>query len=69
MSDLMDMQRMAIVMKCFDKLPLHLREWVSNLKFSLHDDHILRGTAEVERCKVFIESGGIHHESRGNGQN
>ncbi len=69
MSNSIDMKRMVIVMKCFDKLPLHLREWITNLHFSLHDDHILRGADEVERCKVYIESGGIHHESRGNGQN
>jgi len=64
-----DGQRMAIVMSCYDKLPIHLREWISELHFSLHDDHILRGAAEVERCKIFIESGGIHYEKHGNGQN
>ena len=62
-------QRMALVMRCFDKLPLHLREWIANLHFSLHDDHILRGAQEVENCKFFIESGGVHHERPGNGQN
>lgn len=60
---------MLLVMRCFDKLPPHLREWIMSLHFSLHDDHILRGEKEVERCKAFIELGGIHHEERGNGQN
>jgi hypothetical protein len=60
---------MAMVMRCYDKLPLHLRIWISNLHFSLHDDHILRGAGEVEQCKKFIESGGIHYEKPGNGQN
>lgn len=56
-------------MKCYDKLPKHLREWISDLHFSLHDDHILRGTKEVEYCKQFIENGGQHHLKNGNGQN
>lgn len=60
---------MALVMRCFDKLPPHLREWVATLPFSLHDDHILRGAAEVEQCKAFIESGGLPHYRPGNGQN
>jgi len=64
-----NIQRMIVVMRCYDKLPLHLREWIAELHFSLHDDHILRGTAEVERCKAFIESGGVHYEKPGNGQN
>jgi hypothetical protein len=64
-----NLQRMALVMRCYDKLPSHLRIWISSLHFSLHDDHILRGAADVEQCKFFIESGGIHHEKPGNGQN
>lgn len=69
MSELIDIHRMAIVMKCFDKLPLHLREWITELHFALHDDHILQGAKEVERCKAFLEEGGVHYEKRGNGQN
>lgn len=64
-----DIKRMALVMCCYDKLPANLRTWISQLHFSLHDDHILRGAKEVERCKNFIESGGTHHEKSGNGQN
>lgn len=60
---------MVLVMQCYDKLPVHLRVWISDLHFSLHDDHILRGAQEVERCKAFIESGGVHHVLPGNGQN
>jgi hypothetical protein len=69
MADPVDLKRMELVMRCFDKLPQYLREWVCQLHFSLHDDHILRGAAEVNRCKEFIESGGVHHEQKGNGQN
>ncbi len=64
-----NIQRMALVMRCYDKLPPHLRIWISSLHFSLHDDHILRGASDVEQCKKFIESGGIHYEKPGNGQN
>ena len=56
-------------MRCYDKLPAHLRDWVSGLSFSLHDDHILRGASEVEQCKAFIESGGQPDFRAGNGQN
>ena len=69
MGNEVNIQRRIVVMRCYDKLPLHLREWIAELHFSLHDDHILRGTAEVERCKAFIESGGVHYEKPGNGQN
>lgn len=58
-----------MVMSCYDKLPKELRDWVSDLHFNLHDDHILRGSKEVQQCKDFIESGGQHHEKPGNGQN
>lgn len=60
---------MTLVMRCFDKLPFHLREWVASLEFSLHDDHILMGTKEVERCKAYLESGGEPSFKLGNGQN
>ena len=62
-------QRMVLVLVCYDRLPLHLRYWISNLHFSLHDDHILRGAIDVEKCKQFIESGGAYYEKLGNGQN
>lgn len=68
-SSQIDIKKMELVMRCYDKLPVNLREWISSLNFSLHDDHILRGAKEVERCKDFIESGGTHHEKSGNGQN
>jgi len=60
---------MQIVMECFDRLPEELRVWISNLSFSLHDDHILRGKAEVQRCKDDIENGGLVIRLPGNGQN
>lgn len=65
----MDTARLKIVMACYDKLPVHLRDWVADLSFSLHDDHILRGAIEVERCKAFLESGGQPDYRLGNGQN
>lgn len=65
----MDNPRLKIVMACYDKLPPHLRDWVAELSFSLHDDHILRGASEVERCKAFLESGGQPDFRPGNGQN
>ena len=64
-----DAHRMMIVMKCFDKLPAELREWVSNLHFSLHDDHILRGEKEIRHCKEYVESNGTVTYRKGNGQN
>lgn len=60
---------MQIVMECYDKLPYELREWISNLHFSLHDDHILRGENEVRSCKIDVESGGKINYLPGNGQN
>jgi len=56
-------------MKCYDKLPPELREWVANLHFSIHDDHILKGINEIERCKKFLDDGGVEHYKPGNGQN
>ena len=69
MTDSVNTQRLQLVMKCYDRLPKHLREWVSDLHFNLHDDHILRGSVDVEGCKIFIENGGQHHLKDGNGQN
>jgi hypothetical protein len=60
---------MNLVMECFDLLPADLRYWVSNLHFSLHDDHILRGTKEVRKCKNDIEAGGKVIFLPSNGQN
>lgn len=56
-------------MRCYDKLPPELRTWVANLDFSLHDDHILKGINEIERCKTFLDNGGKEHYKPGNGQN
>lgn len=56
-------------MQCFDRLSPDLRDWINNLHFNLHDDHILRGQKEVERCKQFLDNGGQEHYNRGNGQN
>lgn len=56
-------------MRCYDKLPPHLRAWIAELSFSLHDDHILRGAGEIEQCKAFIEGGGEPNFRPGNGQN
>jgi len=65
----MDTRRMAIVMQCFDKLPKELREWIANLHFSLHDDHILRGLKDVENAKKYVESNQPIIYKKGNGQN
>lgn len=60
--------RMVLVMKCFDRLPREQREWIANLHFSLHDDHILKGTDDVASAKGFVERGVIYFRP-GNGQN
>lgn len=60
---------MQVVMDCYDNLPYDLRMWISNLHFSLHDDHILRGEIEVRNCKTDVESGGKINYLPGNGQN
>lgn len=65
----MDIHRLQIVMQCYDKLPIELRQWISKLHFSLHDDHILRGEMEVEKCKSYVEGGGVIRYYKGNGQN
>ena len=69
MQDGVDHHRMKIVMSCFDKLPTELRLWISNLHFSLHDDHILRGEKEVRNCKTYIDGDGEVFYYEGNGQN
>lgn len=69
MVDNVDIHRMQIVMQCFDKLPIELRKWISELNFSLHDDHILRGETEVRNCKIYVDSGGPIKYYKGNGQN
>ena len=69
MGEAVNQKRMELVMRCYDKLPVHLRDWVSGLSFSLRDDHILRGASEVEQCKAYIESGGQPDFRIGNGQN
>ena len=69
MATTVNINRMEVVMRCYDKLPIHLREWISTLSFSLHDDHILRGIEDVEECKKYVENGGLPHYLPGNGQN
>jgi len=65
----MDHARLKIVMGCFDKLPRYQRDWINNCeKLNLHDDHILRGAQEVDRCMVEVEKGRIIYKA-GNGQN
>lgn len=56
-------------MACFDKLPQYQRDWINNNEhLSLHDDHILRGKAEVDRCIAEVEKGNIYYKP-GNCQN
>jgi hypothetical protein len=69
MNDNVDIRRMRIVMACFDKLPLELRQWIAELHFSLHDDHILRGEREVRNCKIYVDNDGEIRYYKGNGQN
>ena len=65
----MDRNRLQIVMSCFDKLPKYQRDWINNNeKLNLHDDHILRGKSEVDRCMIDVENGNIYYKN-GNGQN
>ena len=69
MNQQIDLRRMKIVMDCYDKLPYELRDWIANLHFSLHDDHILRGINEVKYCKDYIDNDGEIVYIKGNGQN
>lgn len=69
MENEIDIHRMKIVMNCYDKLPVDLRNWISNLNFSLHDDHILRGEREIRKCKIYVDNGGRINYYKGNGQN
>jgi len=56
-------------MGCFDRLPQYQRDWINNCeKLNLHDDHILRGKQEVDRCMAEVEKGRISYKP-GNGQN
>ena len=56
-------------MECFDQLPQYQRDWINNNEqLNLHDDHILRGSQEVDRCMVEVEKGNIVYKE-GNGQN
>jgi hypothetical protein len=65
----MDHARLKIVMGCFDRLPQYQRDWINNCeKLNLHDDHILRGKQEVDRCMAEVEKGRISYKP-GNGQN
>lgn len=65
----MDHNRLKLVMQCFDKLPQYQREWINNNDlFNLHDDHILRGKKEVDRCIAECIKGNIYYKP-GNGQN
>lgn len=64
-----DYNRLAVVMACFDQLPQYQRDWINNNEqLNLHDDHILRGKQEVDRCMVEVEKGNIVYKE-GNGQN
>ena len=64
-----DHKRMKLLMACFDKLPYEQRNWISNLSFSIADEHIFRGTKEIAGCKEYLENGGRVHWVKGNGQN
>jgi len=56
-------------MACFEQLPQYQRDWINNNEqLNLHDDHILRGKQEVDRCMVEVEKGNIVYKE-GNGQN
>jgi hypothetical protein len=56
-------------MACFDKLPRYQRDWINNNPIlNLHDDHILRGKDEVDRCMAEVAKGNIYYK-KGNGQN
>lgn len=65
----LDHNRLVVVMECFDQLPQYQRDWINNNEqLNLHDDHILRGQQEVDRCMVEVERGNIVYKE-GNGQN
>jgi hypothetical protein len=56
-------------MACFDKLPQYQRDWINNnTQLNLHDDHILRGKNEVDRCIQAVNNGNIYYKA-GNNQN
>lgn len=65
----LDHNRLVVVMECFDQLPQYQRDWINNNEqLNLHDDHILHGQQEVDRCMVEVERGNIVYKE-GNGQN
>ena len=65
----MNHNRLRLVMSCFDKLPQYQRDWINNNDLlNLHDDHILRGKNEVDRCIEEVGRGNIYYKE-GNGQN
>jgi hypothetical protein len=65
----MDYIRLQTVMACFDKLPQYQRDWINNnTQLNLHDDHILRGKNEVDRCIQAVNNGNIYYKA-GNNQN
>jgi len=65
----LDDNRRKVVMACFDKLPRYQRDWINNNPtLNLHDDHILRGKDEVDRCMAEVAKGNIYYKE-GNGQN
>jgi hypothetical protein len=64
-----DKGRMEAVMEAYDCLPEKLRRFVQQLDFSLHDSHIMMGSQEVARVKIFLQHGGRPHFEEGNGQN
>jgi len=57
-------------MNCFDKLPQYQRDWINTCeKLNLHDDHILRGKDEVDRCMQEVERGNIYYKPGRDGSN
>lgn len=65
----MDHNKLQMVMRCFDRLPEYQRTWINNNDMlNLHDDHILRGQKEVDRCMAEFSRGNIYYKP-GNGQN
>jgi uncharacterized protein (DUF1015 family) len=55
------LKRIRLVARCFEKLPQHLKDWINNAPFSLHDDYILRGQKAVEKAIAAYEKTGKYH--------